>query len=418
MSSVTTSPGSTTGARLAERLQETRRRTLALVAEIDDDRLRRQHDPLMSPLVWDLAHIAAYADLWLSRAPGAPPPLRPDVFALYDAFEQPRDARGDLPLLDPGQARAYLEATLDRACAAAGDADLGPDGPRLMAGGFLFDLLIEHEEQHRETMLQALALAPPGWIAPRRAAPPASRSGHAPGMAEVPGGRVVIGAAHGFAYDNEQPAHALELAPFRIDRGPVTVGAWRAFMADGGYARRSLWTAAGWDWRVEHEIVRPLFWEPGDASARRFDRVEELRDDEPLVHVSAHEADAFARWRGARLPTEAEWEHAAALHPTEDPTLGGTTFGPAPAGPGDGRDVRGLTGDAWEWTSTEFRGYPGFAPFPYPEYSQVFFDRGYRVLRGGSWATAPCVARHTFRNWDRPQRRQIFAGLRCAEGAS
>lgn len=416
MAFATTSPGNATAARYAGRLRETRARTLALVAPIDDGRLTRQHDPLMSPLVWDLAHIAAYADLWLSRLDGAPAPLRPEVFALYDAFEQPRAARGDLPLLDPAQARDYLAATLERACGAVLCADLGPDAPRLQRDGFAWDLLIEHEEQHRETMLQALALAPAGWIEPDRAPGPV-RAGAPGGMAEIPGGTCTIGAAAGFAYDNERPAHTVELAPFRLDRGPVTVGAWRAFTDDGGYARRSLWTEDGWAWRTAQAITRPLFWEEDGETARRFDRLEELRDDEPLVHVSAHEADAFARWRGARLPTEAEWEHAAALHQTAEPVLGGTTFGPRPAGPAEHGEVRGLTGDAWEWTSTEFTGYPGFAAFPYPEYSEVFFDRGYRVLRGGSWATAPCVARRTFRNWDRPERRQIFAGLRCAEDA-
>lgn len=414
MASATTSFGNATGVAYPERLHETRARTLALVAPLEDDRLTRQHDPLMSPLVWDLAHIAAYADLWLSRVDGAPPPLRPEVFALYDAFEQPRAGRGDLPLLDPPQARAYLEATLERACELAAATDLGPAAPPLTRSGFLFDLLIEHEEQHRETMLQALALAPQGWITPDRAPGP-DRAGAPEGMAEIPGGRCTIGLTTGFGYDNERPAHEVELAPFRIDRGPVTVAAWRAFAADGGYARRSLWTEDGWAWRTEHGVTRPLYWVEAGAAIRRFDRVEELRDDEPVVGVSAHEADAFARWRGARLPTEAEWERAAALHPTEDPVLGGATFGPRPVGPGADGDVRGLTGDAWEWTSSAFTGYPGFAAFPYPEYSEVFFDRGYRVLRGGSWATAPCVARRTFRNWDRPERRQIFAGLRCAE---
>ncbi len=414
MPSATTSQEAATGARLAERLQETRRRTLALVAGLDDERLQRQHDALMSPLVWDLAHIAAYADLWLSRLDGAPAPLRPDVFALYDAFEQPRAVRGDLPLLDPAQARDYLDATLVRACERAADTDLGPDAPRLQADGFLWNLLLEHEEQHRETMLQALALAPAGWITPDRSPLP-ERSGSAAGMVEIPGGAATIGARSGFAYDNELPAHTAELAPFRIDRGPVTVGDWRAFMEDGGYARRSLWTDEGWTWRTEHAVTRPLFWHDDGETVRRYDRVEPLRDDEPIVHVSAHEADAFASWRGARLPTEAEWEHAASLHPTGAPVLGGTTFGPAPVGAGAGTDVRGLTGDAWEWTSSTFTGYPGFEPYPYPEYSEVFFDRGYRALRGGSWATAPCVARRTSRNWDRPERRQIFAGLRCVE---
>lgn len=417
MPSATTSQEAATGARFVERLRDTRRRTLALVAGIDDERLQQQHDPLMSPLVWDLAHIAAYADLWLSRVDGALPPLRPDVFALYDAFEQPRAVRGDLPLLDPAQARDYLEATLARACEHAATADLGADAPQLQAEGFLLDLLVEHEEQHRETMLQALALAPAGWFVPDRAAMPA-RAGVADGMVEIDGGLVTIGAVDGFAYDNELSAHTVELGPFRIDRGPVTVGMWRSFMADGGYARRNLWTADGWAWRTGQEVTRPLFWEPDGGGIRRFDRVEPLRDDEPVLHVSAHEADAFARWRGARLPTEAEWERAAAAHPTDDPVLGGTTFGPAPVGTGDGTDVRGLTGDAWEWTSSAFTAYPGFVPFPYPEYSEVFFDRGYRALRGGSWATAPCLARRTFRNWDRPERRQIFAGFRCAKDNS
>lgn len=411
VTSATAATGPTTGAELAARLRETRARTLALVAGIDDERLERQHDPLMSPLVWDLAHIAAYADLWLARIPGAAPSLRPDVFALYDAFEQPREVRGDLPLLTPAQARAYLAATLERACETALAADLDGDADRLVRAGFLWNLLLEHEEQHRETMLQALALAPPGWVVPGRA--PVAREGAPTGMAALPGGTFTMGGTAGFAYDNERPGHEVEVAPFRIDRGPVTVGAWRAFIADGGYARRSLWTDAGWAWRTEQAITRPLYWSEDGETARRFDRIEALRDDEPLVHVSAHEADAFAHWRGARLPTEAEWEYAARLHPTADPVLGGTAFAPAPVGHGDG--VRGLTGDTWEWTSTEFGGYPGFAAFPYPEYSEVFFGRGYRVLRGGSWATAPCVARPTFRNWDKPERRQIFAGLRCAE---
>lgn len=413
MTSATAATGpTTTGAELAARLRETRARTLALVAGIDDERLQRQHDPLMSPLVWDLAHIAAYADLWLSRAPGAAAPLRPDVFALYDAFEQPRAVRGDLPLLDPRQARDYLTATLDRACACAEAADMSADAPPIVRDGFLWDLLLEHEEQHRETMLQALALAPRGWIVPERAPLPV-RAGAPTGAVALPGGTFTLGSTSGFAYDNEGPAHVVEVAPFALDRGPVTVGAWRAFVADGGYADPRLWSDTGWAWRAEHGISRPLYWNEDGETARRFDRDDPLGDDEPVLHVSAHEADAFARWRGARLPTEVEWEYAARLHPTADPVLGGATFAPGPVGSGDG--ILGLTGDAWEWTSTEFAAYPGFAAFPYREYSEVFFARGYRVLRGGSWATAPCVARPTFRNWDKPERRQIFAGLRCAE---
>ena len=196
-------------------------------------------------------------------------------------------------------------------------------------------------------------------------------------------------------------------------------------MADGGYARPELWTGEGWAWREREGVEAPLHWErdgQGGWLVRRYDRREPVEAGRVLCHVSAHEADAHARWAGARLPTEAEWERAAqgARADTESANLDQLAFGPSPAGaygPAPS-GCRQIIGDVWEWTATAFEGYPGFRAFPYREYAEVFFGPRYRVLRGGSWATQPIAARASFRNWDLPERRQIFAGLRLARDAA
>jgi gamma-glutamyl hercynylcysteine S-oxide synthase len=205
-------------------------------------------------------------------------------------------------------------------------------------------------------------------------------------------------------------------------RDPVTNGEHLAFMGDGGYARRELWTGEGWRWRERTRAEAPLYWTrdgAGGWAVRRFDRTASVEPDMPVCHVSAHEAEAHARWAGARLPTEAEWECAAAGHgdgPAQA-NLDQLTFGTAPRGAyaaGSAAGCRQMLGDVWEWTATPFGGYPGFRAFPYREYAEVFFGGPYRVLRGGSWATQRIAARVTFRNWDRPERRQIFSGFRLA----
>jgi gamma-glutamyl hercynylcysteine S-oxide synthase len=385
------------------------------VEPVSDEDLDRQHDPLMSPLVWDLGHIAAFEDLWVCRETGAEL-LRPELAEVYDADETPRPGRGDLPYLRRAEAIAYMDEVRERTLSAL-------DG----VSAFIAEMLLQHEQQHNETMLQTLQLAEPGVFAPERVAPggampaaerggrvvdgampAAERGGRVAGdPLALDGGRVELGdPGEGFAYDNERPRHAVELAAFRIDRGPVTNAAYREFVEDGGYGRRELWSDEGWPLREREGWERPLYWTAGGGE-RRFDRVAELEPELPVMHVSWFEADAYARWRGARLPTEAEWEHAAAAAEPERGALDQLGFGPGPAGP--------FVGDCWEWTATEFTGYPGFGAYPYREYSEVFFDSGYRVLRGASWATRPRVARVTFRNWDNPRRRQIFAGFRCAE---
>ena len=239
------------------------------------------------------------------------------------------------------------------------------------------------------------------------------------------------------AYDNERPAREVEVATFRIDVTPVTNGDYLAFMHDGGYQRRPLWTEEGWRWRQETVAEAPVHWRPdgGGWRAMVFGRPTAIDPDCPVVHVSWYEADAYARWAGKRLPTEAEWEKAAAWDagrhlsrrfpwgdrpPDGDrANLDQRRLSPVPVGSfPHGRSPYGclqMLGDVWEWTDSWFDGYPGFQSHPYREYSEIFFGRQYRVLRGGSFATSALVARNTFRNWDFPERRQIFAGFRCAE---
>ena len=390
----------------AERLAEARERTLALVAPVGDHDLDRVHSPLMSPLVWDLGHIAAFEDLWLCVRAGGLEPLRPELMPVYDASETPRRRRGEIPYLRRDDALEYMARVHERALDVLATVDLSPGSDRLNANGFVWDLLIQHEHQHDETMLQTLQIAEPGAFAPHPTAPDARADTSTGERIELRAGPVAIGAAgDDFAYDNEQPRHVADVAAFAIDRTPVTNGAYRRFVEDDGYERRELWAAAGWAWRDETGARRPLYW-TADGRERRFDRIEPLAAGLPVMHVSWFEADAFARWAGGRLPTEVEWEKAARTVGAERGHLDQLDFGPGPAGP--------FVGDCWEWTASELRGYPGFRAFPYPEYSEVFFGGGYRVLRGGSWATRPSVARETFRNWDHPQRRQIFAGFRCA----
>jgi iron(II)-dependent oxidoreductase len=224
-----------------------------------------------------------------------------------------------------------------------------------------------------------------------------------------------------WVYDNERPAHTVELPPFWIDRFPVTNGQYQDFLADGGYQRRELWTPGGWAWRREAKLEGPQFWRregPQTWSRRRFGWVEDVPADEPVQHVCWYEADAYARWAGRRLPTETEWERAAQGSEISAANLGGHSFGPAPVGSRPAgaawSGAEQMIGDVWEWTSSDFMPYPGFRSFPYREYSEVFFGADYKVLRGGSWASHPTAARVTFRNWDYPIRRQIFAGFRCA----
>lgn len=407
------------------RLQAVRERTLLLMSPLSPEAMHRQVDEIMSPPVWDLGHIAAQEELWLVRGLLGRESMFPDHEAIYDAALTPRSARGDIELLNESACLDYLAAVRTGALLALETTDLGPDAPELTRDGYVFEMIAEHEAQHTETLLQALKLLPAGsYVPPVRQPVPAVAE--APGgWTAVDGGTFTMGAPdRGFAYDCERPRHTVEIAPFEIGRHPVTNAAHAAFVADGGYARSEFWSADGWAWRRRLAVEAPLFWErdgEGGWLERDYERREPIVAERPVCHVSWFEAEAHARWAGARLPTEAEWERAAEGADADiaaGATLDQLTFAPAPSGSRPDTAARSgarqLIGDVWEWTSSSLDGYPGFRAFPYREYSEVFFDGGHRVLRGGAWATQPHAIRTTFRNWDLPQRRQIFAGIRLA----
>jgi iron(II)-dependent oxidoreductase len=429
-------------ARIAEELTRARDRSIALTDAVDGTDLVRQHSPLMSPLVWDYAHIGNQEELWLVRDVGGREPVRADIDAIYDAFQHARADRPALPLLGPDEARRYVATVRDKALDVLDRVPL--TGNRLTESGFAFGMIVQHEQQHVETMLAThqLRTGAPVLHAP---APPAGRPLPSDEVL-VPVGMFAMGTdVEPWALDNERPMHAVGTDPFWIETHAVTNGQYQRFIEAGGYDEPRWWSAEGWAHRTQAGLTAPQFWErQGDVWWRtRFGWAEPVPADEPVQHVCWYEANAYARWAGRRLPTEAEWEKAARWDPStgrslrypwgdDEPTparanLGGAHLQPAAVGAyPEGVSplgVAGLIGDVWEWTSSGFHPYPGFAAFPYQEYSEVFFTpegtaSDYRVLRGGSWATDASACRATFRNWDYPIRRQIFAGFRTARSAS
>jgi iron(II)-dependent oxidoreductase len=423
--------------RIADDLERARERTRRLTDAVDDDDLIKQHSALMSPLVWDLAHIGNQEELWLLRDVAGRDPLLPEtVDQLYDAFQHARSTRPALPLLEPAPSRQYVQDVRGRVLDLLVRTPL--HGRDLLERGFAFGMIVQHEQQHDETMLATHQLRS-GEPVLDAGPPPAGPAGERlPAEVLVPGGAFTMGTStEPWALDNERPAHAVDVPAFWIDTTPVTNAAYVEFIEAGGYDDERWWSPAGWRHRQQTGLVAPLFWSRSDDGAwwrRSFGRTAPVTPDEPVVHVDWYEADAYARWAGKRLPTEAEWEKAARHDPAtgrsrrfpwgdDDPTparanLGQRHLRPALAGAyPEGESalgVRQLIGDVWEWTSTWLHPYPGFRAWPYREYSEVFFDGDYPVLRGGSFGSDLSAVRGTFRNWDYPIRRQIFSGFRCA----
>jgi iron(II)-dependent oxidoreductase len=419
---------------IARLLEEARARTLLLVSHLSDEDLHRQHDPLMSPIIWDIGHIAHFEELWLTRNLDGPIEFT-EMPGLYNPFEQPRAKRASLRLPGLADMLDLMQDIRERVLERLERIELDGANP-LLKDAYVYRMVLQHEYQHNETILQTLQLkqgAP--YEAPRQFTVPAGDRGDR-SMVRFPGGSVTIGTDdRRWAYDNERPPHEMKLAPYSIDRFPVSSGEYLEFITDGGYEDVRHWSASGAAWLAESQSRAPMHWSrTADGwSERAMDVVRPVDPDRPVCHVCFYEAEAFAAWAGKRLPTEFEWEAAASVNtdgaslpfpwgddaPTHcDANVDQLTFDTAPmrAYP---RNVSplgcyGMIGDVWEWTSSEFRPYPGFSSFPYKEYSETFFGSEYRVLRGGSWATRPHAIRNSFRNWDYPIRRQIFSGFRCA----
>ena len=308
---------------------------------------------------------------------------------------------------------------------------------------FLYQLVAFHEDMHGEAFTytrQTLGYPQPTFAGAGR--PADAEAGPWPGDVDVPGGRFLLGALPSapFAFDNEKWAHPLTVQPFRLARAPVTNAEFRAFVEDGGYRRRECWSEEGWRWRGSAKAEHPVYWrrEGGQWAVRRFDRYEALPPHQPVIHVNWHEADAWCRWAGRRLPTELEWEVAALAEPAPQGGLGehkrtypwgemlptsllanldGRALGcvdVAACGAGDSPwGCRQMIGNVWEWTASVFGPYPGFSPDVYEEYSEPWFGTR-KVLRGGAWATRGRMITGTYRNFFTSERRDVLAGFRTA----
>ncbi|MEP7270013.1 MAG: SUMF1/EgtB/PvdO family nonheme iron enzyme [Acidobacteriota bacterium] len=420
-------------------MNASREATLDLFAWVrEESTTRRTPNPGFRPILWHLAHIGAFEEWWLLIRLCNEEPIIPRYQVLFDPIRTPREESENLP------ARPEIESYLSKIRDGVKRNYLEPSGtcPSPPAGldvEYVLGLVLEHEYQHQETLAYLLQMLPPeSKRRPVRQPPPVvetvARIQNS--MVLIEGGEFVLGATgERFSYDNEHPEHVVDVAAFSMARYPVTNGEFLEFINAEGYGERGYWSEVGWAWKQENRINSPLYWNHGAAwqSSEMFETYR-IRPDYPVTGVSWYEAEAFARFAGKRLPTEAEWEKAASfdrktgsklLFPwgSEPPGIrhcnfGGRFLGTTPVGvfPG-GASPSGcldMAGNVWEWTATTFDGYPGFKAYPYSEYSELWFDGDHRVLKGGSWMTMAPLLRTSFRNFFRPGFRFAFAGFRLA----
>jgi gamma-glutamyl hercynylcysteine S-oxide synthase len=417
---------------LAAGLRASRERLARITGDLEGERLLGPRLAIVNPPLWELGHVAWFQEYWCLRRAGtgelAESILR-GADALYDSAKVAHDTRWDLPLPDLRSTRWYQAEVLDRVVERL---EREPDNRDLQ---YFVQLATFHEDMHAEAFhytRQTLGYNNP--LGDNEIAPGAGACTRED--VPLPGGTFVLGAfpGHDFVFDNEKWAHAVEIRPFRIARTPVTNAEYAAFVEAGGYTRREWWNNDGWQWRLGRDLLAPHYWRRQDGGwvQQRFERLVPLAPDEPVLHVSWHEAQAYCRYAGRRLPTEAEWECAASW----DPSAGGKRIYPwgnqlpdavhanlesagavpveaCPAGDA-ASGCRQMIGNVWEWTATPFDPYPGFVADPYKEYSQPWFGT-HKVLRGGSFATARGLIRNTWRNFYTPERYDVFAGFRtCA----
>jgi iron(II)-dependent oxidoreductase len=406
-------------ARLSSWAQEARRRTIELYADLSDRAMAVPYLRIINPPVWELGHVAWFQEHWVLRHALGQPPIHAGGDALWNSAIIAHADRWTAALPSRAATLEYLKLVGDRVRAA-----IEPElDPKLQ---YFALLAVFHEDMHGEAF--AYTRQTLGWPAPHlsaAAAPVALATGPLPGDVTVPAGRYRIGAEREpdvFVFDNEKWAHDVELARFAIARAPVTQGEYVAFVEDGGYERQSLWSDDGWEWRTRAGARCPLYWRRADHGRwerRTYDGWTPLDTQlaRPIIHVCAHEAEAWCSWAGRRLPTEAEWE-VAARGAAVAGNLGlqiGATVDVAAFGEFDSAwGCRQMFGNVWEWTATAFEPYPGFERDAYKEYSEPWFG-DHRVLRGGCFVTQPRLLRPTWRNFYPPDRRDVWAGFRtCA----
>src|SRR5712671_3543596 len=302
---------------IADLLIEARDRTLLLISGLSDEDLHQQHDPLMSPIIWDVGHIAHFEELWLTQNLDGPMEFS-EMPGLYNPFEHPRATRASLALPTLAEMTTRLQEIRTRVLDRLERLEWNDNNP-LLQGGYVYNMVLQHEYQHNETILQTLQLKKgEPYRAPRKVSF-AARTPVSPEMASFGGGQVSIGTDdRSSAYDNERPKHLIDVPPFQIDRFPVSNAQFLEFIRDNGYEREEFWSDGGKRWLAETGATAPKYWSrAGDGwTTRTMDVSRPLDLTRPVCHVSYYEAAAFAAWAGKRLPTEAEWEVAASWNPS------------------------------------------------------------------------------------------------------
>jgi iron(II)-dependent oxidoreductase len=428
--------GSSTG-ELATHLREARSRTRQLTQDLSSAQLMGPMLPVVNPVLWEIGHVGWFHEFWTLRHVHGEAPILDRADRLWNSSMVAHSTRWDLDLPNRFAVSGFMSEVLERQL------------ERLSRGigapaSYFYELAIRHEDMHVEALTytrQTLGYAAPEALG----APVIPNAGPRPGDTEVPGGRWRLGStpADGFVFDNEKWAHQVDVAPFRIAKAPVTNAEYAAFVEADGYRVREFWSDEGWAWREKKGAERPAYWrakESGRWTWRRYQDIESLPPDGPVVFVNWHEAQAWCRWAKRRLPTEAEWEAAAIGEATADggplaqtkrrwpwgneppaPSRANLDFaanapldvGACPAGDSY-FGCRQLIGNVWEWTASDFLPFPGFSPDPYVDYSQPWFGTR-KVLRGGSWATSTRLGRPGYRNFFTPERTDVIAGFRtCA----
>jgi gamma-glutamyl hercynylcysteine S-oxide synthase len=420
-------------AELRSMLLDARRRTLELVSDLSDEQLAVPETDTVNPPIWEMGHVAWFQERWALRHVRGEASIHPHADEFWDSAAVSHHSRWELPLPSRTATLQYMQEVLGRVLDRLPPRDVSEDQ------AYFYWLGIMHEDMHDEAFAytrQALGYpAPVRWRAAAISASPEFASGDV----EMEAGTYLLGAVPGkrFVFDNEKWAHEVQIGPFAIARAAVTNGEFSEFVNDGGYLRRKWWSDNGWIWRQREQAEHPLYWLPQDHQNwmyRLYDQVLPLPPAQPVIHVNWYEAEAYCRWAGRRLPSEAEWELAAsgiekAHYPwgEEEATaqrahLDACSLGCLPVSEcpdGDSQfGCRQMIGNVWEWTATDFLPYPGFVVDPYKEYSQPWFGTERKVLRGGCWATRSRLIRNTWRNYFQKDRRDIFAGFRTIAGPS
>lgn len=428
---------------IAEQMSRVRKETLALFDMAREEDLRESPGFGFRPIIWHLAHIGVFEAYWLLQQLHHEPPPDERYERIFDPIKTPREESKNLPTRV--EMENYLSNVRDRVLRHLERSEFDETNP-MLKDGYIFRLVLEHEEQHQETLAYLLHLlhpakkTRPAGIEAQNLETSGNLSSLTNEMVRVEEGSFQMGAVwNSFAYDNELPPHTIQVPAFKIDKLLTTNEEYAEFIMEGGYERREWWSDEGLRWRERENWKFPLSWTQLNGNWRVKTMFDEgvLEAGHPVVGVSWYEAEAYARFRDKRLPSEAEWEKAASWDALREhkgrfawgdewPSIklcnfdnrfwGTTAVGSFPEG-ASASGCLDMTGNVWEWTSDSFAGYPGFKPFPYPEYSEVWFDGDHRVLKGGSWATRASVLRISFRNFFRRHFRIAFAGIRCAADA-